>query len=283
MQVAGSWKVGGGAGPVTAAGGCVHQRDHRLTLGCCQGRPRRQEAVAVESIISPGQADGGGDEEGGGADAFGRSRACFEEVLATLADPAGARLTHAQMEDQLTALSRELMRTLHQDSLDLRAAREEHRGPITGSDQVTRGIVEQGHERTVATGPRDSRAGREGQSARRHFHAPGRARHGEAELQCEETPPHYASGHLRRAAARSAGRETVGHLSGRDSDRSFCPGSVRRHLPIRRAARAEGRHRCRRASPRSPRQAERVGSTRRSRRNGAWRSTRLARQGTARS
>ena len=58
------------------------------------------------------------------------------------------------------------------------------------------------------------------------------ARHGEAELQCEETPPHYASAHLRRAAGRSAGRETVGRLSGSDSDRSFCPGSVRRHLPI---------------------------------------------------
>ena len=105
----------------------------------------------MEPVISPGQADGGGAEEGGGADAFGRSRACFEEVLATLADPAGARLRHAQMEEQLTALSRELVRTLHQDSLDLRAAREEHRGRITGSDQVTRGIVEQGHERTVAT------------------------------------------------------------------------------------------------------------------------------------
>ena len=108
----------------------------------------------MESIISPGQADGGGDAEGGGADAFGRSRACFEEVIATLADPAGARLTHAQMEEQLTALSRELVRTLHQDSLDLRAAREEHRGRITGSDQVTRGIVEQGHERTVGDGVR---------------------------------------------------------------------------------------------------------------------------------
>ena len=40
---------------------------------------------------------------------------------------------------------------LHQDSLDLRAARERRRGRITGSDQVPRGIVERGHERTVAT------------------------------------------------------------------------------------------------------------------------------------
>jgi len=107
--------------------------------------------VTVESGISPGQAEGRGDGEGGGAEAFGRSRACFEEVIGTLADPAGGRLTHAQMEEQLTALSRELVRTLHQDSLDLRTAREQHRGRITGSDQVPRGIVEQGHERTVAT------------------------------------------------------------------------------------------------------------------------------------
>ena len=105
----------------------------------------------MQSSISPGQAEGSGDGEGGGAEAFGRSRACFEQVISALADPAGGRLTHAQMEEQLTALSRELVRTLHQDSLDLRTAREQHRGRITGSDQVPRGIVERGHERTVAT------------------------------------------------------------------------------------------------------------------------------------
>jgi len=104
----------------------------------------------VESSISPGQADGRGNEAVN-TDAFGRSRACFEEVITTLADPGSGRLTHAQMEEQLTALSRELVRTLHQDSLDLRTAREKHRGRITGSDQVARGIVEQGHERTLAT------------------------------------------------------------------------------------------------------------------------------------
>jgi hypothetical protein len=59
-----------------------------------------------------------------------------------LADPGGGRLTHAEMEDQLTVLSRELVRVLHQDSLDLRAAREERREPVTGSDQVRRGITE---------------------------------------------------------------------------------------------------------------------------------------------
>ncbi len=105
----------------------------------------------MQSSIPPGQAAGSGGEEDSGTEAFGRSRACFEEVITTLAGPASGQLTHAQMEEQLTALSRGLVRTLHQDSLDLRAAREQHRGRVTGSDQVTRGIVEHGHERTVTT------------------------------------------------------------------------------------------------------------------------------------
>jgi hypothetical protein len=107
--------------------------------------------VAVDFSISSGQADGGGDVQGGGGEAFARSRACFEELVVTLASPDSGRLTHAQMEEQLTSLSRELVRTLHQDSLDLRAARERRPGRITGSDQVRRGIVERGHERTLAT------------------------------------------------------------------------------------------------------------------------------------
>ena len=103
------------------------------------------------SSMSPGQAGSAGDGEGSGREAFGRSRACFEELVTTLAGPDNGRLTHAQMEEQLTALSRELVRTLHQDSLDLRAMREQHRGRVTGSDQVTRGIAEQGHDRGLAT------------------------------------------------------------------------------------------------------------------------------------
>ena len=61
----------------------------------------------MEHSISGGQAGGAGDAERGGTEAFGRSRACFEGLITTLADPEGGRLTHAQMEEQLTALSRE--------------------------------------------------------------------------------------------------------------------------------------------------------------------------------
>ena len=98
----------------------------------------------MEASMSPGQAGGAGDGEGSGREAFGQSRACFEELITTLADPDSGRLTHAQMEEQLTALSRELVRTLHQDSLDLRTVREKRRGQVTGSDQVRRGIAEHG-------------------------------------------------------------------------------------------------------------------------------------------
>jgi hypothetical protein len=107
--------------------------------------------VAVEPSISPEPGAGGGDGEGDGTEAFARSRQCFGELVTVLADPGNGRLTHAQMEDQLTVLSRELVRVLHQDSLDLRAAREQRRAPVTGSDGVRRGIVEPGHDRGLAT------------------------------------------------------------------------------------------------------------------------------------
>jgi hypothetical protein len=105
----------------------------------------------VEPSISPGPGGRAGDGDSDGTEAFSRSRECFGELVTVLADPAGGRLTHAQMEDQLTVLSRELVRVLHQDSLDLRAVREERRAPVAGSDEVTRGIVEPGHDRGLAT------------------------------------------------------------------------------------------------------------------------------------
>lgn len=101
----------------------------------------------MEYSISPEPGDRADDGEGDGTEAFGRSRECFGELVSALADPAGGRLTHAQMEDHLTVLSRELVRVLHQDSLDLRAARE----PVTGSDQVRCGIVGHGPDRSLAT------------------------------------------------------------------------------------------------------------------------------------
>ena len=73
------------------------------------------------------------DEAAAGA---GRSRAVFDAVVAELADPECAQVTHAELEERLTERSRELMRQLFQDHVDVRAVREERRTGVVGADQV---------------------------------------------------------------------------------------------------------------------------------------------------
>ncbi len=86
------------------------------------------------------------------AGAFDRSRRLFEEVVAGLADPGCGELTHAQLEDQLTERSRELVRSLFQDHLDLRASREQRLPDgAAGADGVVRARAERGHQRELAT------------------------------------------------------------------------------------------------------------------------------------
>jgi hypothetical protein len=76
----------------------------------------------------------------------------FEEVVAGLADPGCGQLTHAQLEDQLTERSRELMRSLFQDHLDLRACREQRLSEgAPGAEGVVRVQAERGHQRDLAT------------------------------------------------------------------------------------------------------------------------------------
>jgi hypothetical protein len=58
---------------------------------------------------------------------FSQSGACFAETVEWLAGPDAAVLTHAELEEQLHARGRELLRRLHQDHLDLRAVREQRR------------------------------------------------------------------------------------------------------------------------------------------------------------
>lgn len=86
------------------------------------------------------------------AGAFDRSRRLFEEVVARLADSGCGELTHAQLEEQLTERSRELVRSLFQDHLDLRASREQRipEGAL-GADGVVRARAERGHQRELAT------------------------------------------------------------------------------------------------------------------------------------
>jgi hypothetical protein len=78
---------------------------------------------------------------------FARSRERFESVIAMLSGPATGEQTHAELEEHLITASRELFRTLFQDHLDLRAAREKRAEAITGVDGIRRHRVERGHRR----------------------------------------------------------------------------------------------------------------------------------------
>ena len=61
----------------------------------------------------------------GGADGFEGSRSEFDSIVGWLDSPDTAGLDHGVLEEQLRTRSRELLRRLFQDHLDLRAAREE--------------------------------------------------------------------------------------------------------------------------------------------------------------
>ena len=82
---------------------------------------------------------------------FARSREFFAEMEEWLSGPEAAGLTHADLEGQLGARGRELLRLLHQDHLDLRAAREQRQQKVTGADGVVRTRAETGHHRPLAT------------------------------------------------------------------------------------------------------------------------------------
>jgi hypothetical protein len=82
---------------------------------------------------------------------FMKARRCFQDTVSWLAGQAAGTMTHATLEEELGARGRELTRQLYQDHLDLRAAREERRAQVTGSDGVARTRAEAGHTRPLAT------------------------------------------------------------------------------------------------------------------------------------
>jgi hypothetical protein len=86
--------------------------------------------------------------EGG---AFALSRELYAETEEWLASEEAAGMQHAELEEQLGARGRELMRRLHQGHLDLLAAREGRRGGVTGADGIARTRAEKGHGRELAT------------------------------------------------------------------------------------------------------------------------------------
>src|SRR5947207_8244965 len=84
-------------------------------------------------------------------DGYARSRERFDALVAELESAQTAQHTHAELEDLLTERSRELMRTLLQDRLDLAAAREPRRAAVPGADGVVRTRAESGHQRGLTT------------------------------------------------------------------------------------------------------------------------------------
>ena len=88
-------------------------------------------------------------EAAGGA--FAQSRKCYAELEEWLSGEDAGKLRHAELEEQLQARGRELLRRLHQDHLDLLAAREQRRDDVAGADGIARTRAERGHGRPLAT------------------------------------------------------------------------------------------------------------------------------------
>jgi hypothetical protein len=85
------------------------------------------------------------------ADAFGRSRGCFEQIVVGLAAADADGQTHAELEEHLAGEGRELIRLLLQDHLDLRAVREPRQEQLVDVEQVAHTRVEPEHRRGLAT------------------------------------------------------------------------------------------------------------------------------------
>jgi hypothetical protein len=84
-------------------------------------------------------------------DPFGRSRACFAELVGWLEGAEAAASSHAELEDELDRRGRELLRQLLQGQLELRALRERRADEVKDADDVRHGAVETGHTRPLTT------------------------------------------------------------------------------------------------------------------------------------
>lgn len=89
--------------------------------------------------------------ENTGKDGFGASRECFTDVLGWLEGPDAAALSHAELEDQLDARGRELLRRMLQDHLSLRTVTERRLPGVRDAQGLAHGAVEPHHHRPLAT------------------------------------------------------------------------------------------------------------------------------------
>jgi hypothetical protein len=81
---------------------------------------------------------------------FAPARQSFEEMVCWLEGSESARLTHAELEDQVERRGREVQRLMLQDHLDLRSMREERVRAID-AEGIMHANVEPGHRRHLST------------------------------------------------------------------------------------------------------------------------------------
>ena len=110
---------------------------------------RCQTTTGGASLITILPAAAGSSSAEDGPSSFARSHACFEEVVGWARGEEAAGLTHGELEEQLEVKGRDLLRTLLQDHVDLRAQRERRQEGIVGADGVARNSVEDGHRRAL--------------------------------------------------------------------------------------------------------------------------------------
>ena len=123
------------------------------------------ELLAVDDSAGGKASDVAGElapRSGGGSliEGFACSQERFVGLAGWLSGEEAGGLEHAELEERLVADGRELVLALLQDSLDLRALREQRAGQVVGCDGVRRANVERGHERALSTVVGEARVGR---------------------------------------------------------------------------------------------------------------------------
>jgi hypothetical protein len=83
--------------------------------------------------------------------AFADSSEQFGALVDFLSGGQAAGMTHAELEDRLHTDGMRLLCRLLQDSLDLRASREERLGEVVDADGHLRGWAEAGRQRVLTT------------------------------------------------------------------------------------------------------------------------------------
>ena len=83
--------------------------------------------------------------------AFAASSTRFDGLVAWLTGDQTAGMTHGELEERLHVEGLALLRQLLQDSLDLRAVREQRLVEVIDADGHRRGVAEGGHGRGLAT------------------------------------------------------------------------------------------------------------------------------------